>query len=93
MMYDHLQKGRVLSDDKGGAVKDVVLTGLHSLTDRERHHLLSTMRPSSISNAGRASHRSAVTEQAKFMSYTTGSRIETNTPVETPMVNLTENKF
>ena len=31
-----LTKGRVLGDDTGGAVKDVVLTGLHSLTEGEK---------------------------------------------------------
>ena len=30
------QKGRILGDDTGGAVKDVVLTGLHNLTEGEK---------------------------------------------------------
>jgi hypothetical protein len=31
-----LQKGRVLGEDTGGAVKDVILVGLHSLTEGEK---------------------------------------------------------
>ena len=31
-----LQKGRVLGEDTGGAVKDVILAGLHSLSEGEK---------------------------------------------------------
>jgi hypothetical protein len=57
------QKGRVLGDDTGGAVKDVVLTGLHSLTEGEKTPL--TDYNAAIQHLQRRRGIMSVAEQAK----------------------------
>ena len=85
------QQGRVLSDDTGGAVEDVVLTGLLSLTEGEKTPL--TEYNETIQHLQRRRRITSVAEQAKFVSNTTGPRITIDPPIETPMVTPIENEF
>ena len=90
-----LTKGRVLSDDTGGAVKDVVLAGLHSLTEGEKTPL--TDYNEAIQHLQRRRGMVSVAEQAKShvsiqRATTAGPSGTTGPGVETP-IPLIQNEF
>ena len=91
------QKGRILGDDTGGAVKDIVLIGLHNLTEGEKTPL--TNYNKAVQHLQCRHGIMSVAEQVKSVSLqllsqptaTTGPSVTTYTPVETPTLMVTEN--
>ena len=88
-------KGRFLGDDTGGAVKDVVLTGLHSLTEGEKTPL--TEYNEAIQHLQRRRGIVSVAEQAKNHALmeratTAGPSATAGPGVETP-TSCIQNEF
>ena len=86
-----LQKGRVLGEDTGGAVKDVILAGLHSLTKGEKTPL--TEYNEAVKRLQRRCGMMSVVEQAKSQmqppsepTATANPNPTTSSPVENPAV-------
>ncbi|KIM41147.1 hypothetical protein M413DRAFT_72593 [Hebeloma cylindrosporum] len=84
-----LQKGRVLGEDTGGAVKDVILAGLHSLTEGEKTPL--TEYNEAIKRLQRRRSMTSVADQAKSLlpqpsapSATATPNPKTTPPLENP---------
>ena len=92
------QKRRVSGDDIGGAVKDVILTGLHNLTEGEKTPL--TDYNEAVQHLQRRCGIMSVAEQAKSVSLRLLSKptaaaapsATTDPPVEIPTPMVTENK-
>ena len=91
----HLQKGRILGENTGGTVKDVILVGLHSLTEGEKTPL--TEYNKTIQQLQCRSGIMSVTKQAKDclqplpQPMTTTAPRSTTPPIESPTAILAGN--